>query len=129
MQRIYEGDGPIASLCYESPQTLYFLRRSAGSSGNWGTSDVWKLDLNTNTETLVAQIPTSGSPYGGTAWALDLAEVGDAFEQAPWWWIVPSALWKSFIAAARYVVRIAEALHKPAPHPDPRELKTPSKPL
>ena len=110
VQRIYEGDGPIEALCYESPGTLYFLRRSAGSS------DVWKLDLSSKTETLVGQIPLD------VYRADDLAEVGDAVLQGLWWWAFPSGLSKSLIAAARYVVRIAEALHigKPTPHPDPR---------
>jgi hypothetical protein len=125
VQRIHEGDGPIECLCYESPQTLYFLRRSAASGGGPATSDIWKLDLSANKETLVAQIPLLMGPYG-VGWALDLAEVGDALLQlAPWWWGFPSALSKALFAAAHAVIRIADTWQggKPIPHPDPRRTR------
>jgi len=109
-QRIHEGPGPIEALCYESPQTLYFLRRSPKSS------DIWKVDINANTETLVGNIPVSDE------WAFDLAEIGNDMTQSAGWWVIPSSLHKWLVAAAHAMVRVAEALQveKPIPHPDPR---------
>lgn len=118
--RIHLGPGPIRGLYFQSPQSLYFLRRSSGSGAVPGYSDIWKLDLGTMTEALVGQIPGISTPYGGAGFALDIVEVGDALPQAPPWWFLPSALYKWLIAASRAVLNVAEALNKPVPHPDPR---------
>jgi hypothetical protein len=47
LERIYLGDGPIEALCHQSPNTLYFLRRS----------DVRRFDLTTKTESPEGTIP------------------------------------------------------------------------
>jgi len=71
ISRIYLGEGPITSLCYRVPQTLYFLR----------VNDVCKLDLATLSETLEGTI-TLVPP---NAWLCDIAEIGEGFPVPIFW--------------------------------------------
>jgi hypothetical protein len=77
VERIYLGDGPIESLCYLSPQILYFRRNY----------EIWKLNLSTMAAALEGQIKTSNP----TIHIRDMAYVKDGLLPT-WWWPVMSAL-------------------------------------
>lgn len=97
VQRIHLTEGPVQSLSFRSPHTLYFKRNNA----------VWKLDLSTSppTESLEGVIPLS-DPNG---YVSDLAEVGDGLPKPPWWtWITT---WHNLLAvAAQWMWRTGDAV-------------------
>jgi hypothetical protein len=94
VERIYLGEGPIEALCYESPQTLYFLHEA----------EIWKLDLSTMMATLEGHILPSEHT---TQW--DITYMKDGFSP-PWWWAVVSFIVNGFSRAASAISGWGERL-------------------
>jgi hypothetical protein len=94
--RIHLGEGPIQSLCYRSPQTLYFERNNC----------VWKLDLANLGESFEGAVPLS-DPNGIV---MDIAEVGSGLPQPPWWVFI-NGLYNVLTSAALWVWSTADAMH------------------
>jgi hypothetical protein len=95
VERILLSDGPIQALCFESPQTLYFMRE---------LGEVWKLDLSTMSEMFVVSIKL---PQDGKA--RDITLVGTGLVPI-WWWAVISLLKTLLGNAATRLWLLAEAL-------------------
>lgn len=98
VERIYLGDGPIEGLCYQSPQTLYFLHER----------EIWKLDLSTMKATLEGQIKIPNPPYPN--WRpKDLTYLKDGFSVPAMWQII-SLVWTLFHGAASATWGLGERL-------------------
>jgi hypothetical protein len=96
IKRIFLGDGPIQGLCYIAPD-LYFVR----------LNQIYKLDLASLTESLVADVPSTPALY-----PRDLADAGTG-SLPTWFWKLIAALVKLMIKMTDGLERIADGMVAP----------------
>jgi hypothetical protein len=110
VERIFLSDGPVQALCFESAQTLYFIRRLADAK-------VWKLDLSTMSETFVMSIKT----FPERESVRDITLVGTGFEPLSGYWEIWGFFSLLLDKGASFLWRFGESLMAKPPKKPPDE--------